>query len=178
MTTICAVRDAGGVWMGSNSVATLNNDGLRTLRAPKIFRSGPFCIGVSGAMALNFCVRLNFVPPVRNRSMNVERFIHGPVREELRRCLLLESGTSRDKPFKDVNILLGYESHIFEIHGDGTVVEAAYDYAAIGSGAEYALGAMYASHGGHGPREVLECALGAACEFDNGSRGPFTILSP
>jgi ATP-dependent protease HslVU (ClpYQ) peptidase subunit len=64
---------------------------------------------------------------------------------------------------------------------DKDIVEVAIpacDYAAVGSGAELALGALYAlESSGRTPRERLKRALSAAEQFNAGVRGPFSFVS-
>ncbi len=68
----------------------------------------------------------------------------------------------------------------YEVYADYQVEECRVDYAAIGSGFSYALGALYATDTRHtllDGRGRVEQALQCSSEFSTGVRGPFTILS-
>jgi ATP-dependent protease HslVU (ClpYQ) peptidase subunit len=51
------------------------------------------------------------------------------------------------------------------------------DYLAMGSGAEYAYGALHATEKSRDPRRRLQLAVGAAIKFSPSCAGPVDIVS-
>jgi ATP-dependent protease HslVU (ClpYQ) peptidase subunit len=74
-------------------------------------------------------------------------------------------------------IMIGYKGKLFIIGEDFTLSEIAAPYEAIGAGAKYALGYLYAmGKTSLSPERMIENALGCAEHFCAGVRGPFIVL--
>ncbi len=71
--------------------------------------------------------------------------------------------------------MVGVRGRLFVVESDYQVVEPTAPFAAIGSGAAYALGSMATSRGR--PVARITQALKVAERFSGAVRGPFTVLS-
>lgn len=86
---------------------------------------------------------------------------------------------------RGANFLIGTNGKLFEVQGDYSVLEPDCGYAAVGSGAETALGSLYASvdigFWGNGklitPQEHITMALRAAAHKCCGVQAPFYIIN-
>ncbi len=96
--------------------------------------------------------------------------------DAVRKCF--EAGgleKEEDKTYP-VRFLIGYRGGLYSIGGDLQVNEFLDGYTAIGSGADFALGSLYASEA-LGPHERVRCALEAAAHFSGTVREPFYTKS-
>jgi ATP-dependent protease HslVU (ClpYQ) peptidase subunit len=92
----------------------------------------------------------------------------------LRACLK-EHGGLKDEQMEAV-IMVGYKGGLFIIGEDFTLSEIATSCEAIGAGAKYALGYLYAMEKTClSPERLIEGALGCAEYWCAGVRGPFII---
>lgn len=74
--------------------------------------------------------------------------------------------------------LLAYDNSLYCIHSDFQVEEAIDNYSAVGSGAEVALGSLYATEGViENPFKRIINALKAASKYSIGVEGPYHILN-
>lgn len=73
--------------------------------------------------------------------------------------------------------LVGVKGRLYAVYDDYQVATAADGFAAVGSGEQVALGALFATDGaGLSPRRRVMSALAAAERFSAGVRGPFVCL--
>ncbi len=84
-----------------------------------------------------------------------------------------------DSPFSDLDstFLIANASGIYDVHGNLTVWQHK-QYCAIGSGAQYAYGALHAIYDQSGSaRQIASDAVAAAIRFDDGCGGPIEVFS-
>lgn len=184
MTCIAgAIDEDGTVWMGGDSGVNCGDSSLET-RFPKVFRNGPFLIGVTGTSRVSQLVHHVFDPPEVTGDLDcyfVKNFACA-----LRDCMQKDGGECKNQEddgpetIMDGRCLVGYQGHLFGIdHGYGVTAVTA-PYQATGSAATEARAAMFTARAllpKLGARDLVHCALSAAVEFDREIRPPFTILS-
>lgn len=147
MTCVVAVvdRQDGTVYMGSDSAAV--DDNLVVAHTPsKVFKVDEFGIGFCHSFRLGQIVQYHFEPPELPvgridksylMSYMVTKFI-----PELRRTLELNDYPSHDDEKDSWALLVGVRGMIFIVESDFHVGNYNDNFAAIGAGSEYALGAM------------------------------------
>jgi hypothetical protein len=94
------------------------------------------------------------------------------------RTCFREGGFARKKDEQEEggHFLVGVRGRLFEIESDYQVGESLDGYAAIGSGDDVALGALFATHHlGMSPEQRLTLALEAAQHHITSVRAPFLI---
>ena len=174
MTCVVGVLSGGDVWLGADSLSANSTWAARLRKDPKLFQYGDFLLGFttsyrmgqilqyemawpeySGGDIFAWCVR-DFVPAAR-KALKAGGFVETTNGKESGGCLLL-----------------GGHGRLFAIESDFQVNEAAQGYAAIGGGADIALGALHATRH-DGPEFRVISALAVADEFNIGVRGPFLI---
>jgi len=186
MTTIAAIIDGETVWMGTDTGGLVYEGELDTYKSSKILRmkidDDDLLCGISGNHIVNNVLSdmegtlslFEDDDPVRQiRKTVVEPF----------RVTLKERGMMRDDDDGDYLIrgggavLLAFRGHIFLMASDLSIVEPALGFRAVGSGAYWAGGALYATqYLGLDARKRLELALEASAHYDQYSRAPFDIV--
>lgn len=177
MTCIVGIARFGVVHIGGDSAGVSGLD--LTVRAdPKVFRNGPFVMGFTTSFRMGQLLRFAFTPPEHPEGLDdyafmVTRFIDG-----VRECLKAGGYAKKDNEVEQGGqFLVGYRGQLYEVGSDYQVAIPAYGFAAIGCGADLALGALHALSPETDHRRILN-ALEAAATFNAGVCGPFTIISP
>ena len=174
MTCVVGLVEKGRVTMGVDSAA-VQGWTRRASRVSKVFRRGPFLIGYTTSFRMGQLLEhhLTVAPQTEKQTemaFMVTQFI------EAVRVLLKEKGFTKieSNTEKGGQFLVGYRGRLYTIESDFQVGHQADDYDAIGSGAEYALGAMKALERA-APVLRVRRALEIAAHFNMGVCPPFTI---
>ena len=170
------VADESAVWMGADS-AGASGWSLQIRSDAKVFRRGPYLMGFTTSFRMGQLLRwsLDVVDPV---DVDLEEFMATGFVDAVRKCLK-DGGFAKKESEREEggDFLVGVQGRLFTVHSDYQVSEQVVPYAAVGCGADVALGVMYAT--AHlAPRHRLQVALDAAERHSAGVRGPFTILGP
>lgn len=180
MTTIVAYRDK------ANKVIHMAGDKLRnnTYRKypcvePKIFGLGDsYLIGVSGCTKVHNVLAYmlnpsNFSHTIKDpmKHINVEFIPHVMLLLKQNDCL-----PGRDSQHgHHLSLLVAYSGKIFQVAEDLSVVETKQEYSAVGSGSDYALGALAAlQEYDLEIKNKLKKSLQAANKFDLYTGADFT----
>jgi ATP-dependent protease HslVU (ClpYQ) peptidase subunit len=117
------------------------------------------------------------VPPYED-GMDVEEYLVTRLVNAVRDCLKAGGYAKKeDEREEGGNFLIGYRSRLFEMVDDYHVSEPVNGYEAVGSGAKYALGSLYATP--HLPPEQrVALALEAAAYHNAYVRPPYHCLCP
>lgn len=187
MTCVVAMVDRWrNVWMGGDAAAVSDSD-LCARRDPKVFHVTPFMIGFAESFRMGQLLRFRL--PLTHLSEQSYAVVDGDDDGALRfmtttfvdavRDTLREGGMAKKQDGVESGgpVLVGWRGWIFEV--DYQVGVPLNPFAAIGCGAPYALGALYAlkTVSGQEPRQLVRIALEAAAEHSAGVRPPFTIES-
>jgi len=179
MTAIVGLVQQERIYIGGDSAGVAWPH--LTVRADsKVFRNGPYLFGFTTSFRMGQLIRHSLQPPEPPATgTDLERFMATAFVDALRACLK-DGGWARkdDEREEGGTFLVGVAGRLFMVEEDYQVGEPADRYAAVGSGAAVALGALYATAGGRtAPRRRVETALAAAERFSAGVRGPFVVLS-
>lgn len=175
MTAVVGVVENGRVHFGADSQSTSGWD-LTLMAQEKVFAVGPYVFGYSGLLRGGQLVRYAFDPPAP--TTDLPRFMATTFVDALRKCLK-DGGTAEKVNEREGGspwVLVGVNGRIFTMGSDYSALESQESYAAIGSGSDLALGALYATEGQPVKRR-LRTALEAAERFSAGVRGPFAYVS-
>lgn len=174
MTCIVGIVDNGKVFIGGDSAAVSGY--MVTIRSdPKVFRLGNFLIGFTSSFRMGQLLHYAFHAPERPDGLDVFSYMVTLFVEGLRECMK-SGGFTKKESEQEVGgcFLIGCDGRLFTIDTDFQVSESADGYAAVGSGAEVALGAIYATQG-QLPWQRITTALEAAAHHTAYVRGPFVI---
>lgn len=190
MTCIVGIAENGKVVLGGDSAATAGTD-LLLVANPKVFRAGPYAIGYTTSFRMGQILHhlVDLPEPASDLTVEaLERFMVRDLIEVVRqayaeRGFLKSTQVSRHDRSESGQqtagcFLLGIRGHLFEIRGDFTAMRLRKPYAAIGSGAPVALGALHAlEHCAPLPlKDRALRALQASEEYCAGVRAPFQFV--
>ena len=176
MTCIVGMVHNKTVYMGADSAGVAGFD-IRTRKDPKVFISGEFIIGYTSSFRMGQILRYSFSPPNPREGVEPYKYMCTEFIDTL-------ISTMKEKGFATVNnnevrggiFLVGYRGSLFEVESDFQVGEVYKNYASVGCGEAYALGALYSIEKSDTmPEERIKIALSAAQEFSAGVREPFLV---
>ena len=178
MTCIVAVEHDGKVWMGGDSAASRDNDVVCRTNE-KVFVNGDFLIGYSGSFRVGQLLQYSFKPQKPLHTQSTMEYLVNDFVDCLRNLLRDKGAMLKDEEgdAQDSEFLLGFRGKIYVIEPDFNIGKPTENYASCGTGASYAMGALYAlSESSAPPEDKIIKALSAASEYCNGVKPPFTIL--
>lgn len=176
MTCVVGLVDKGTVYIGVDSAAVQGWTRRRSL-VTKVFQRGPFLIGYTTSFRMGQLLQHHLdVPPQEPGTDDVAYLVTHFI--EKARALFKEKGFTKVEANteKGGQFLVGYQGRLYSVESDFQVGESEEGYDAIGSGADFALGAMAALPRAK-PRERITKALEIAAHFNMGVCGPFSIAS-
>ena len=174
MTCVVGIEHEAGVTIGTDSAA-VDGDDIST-SCPKVFRRGDYLIGYSESFRVGQVLAYRAKFAGQRCDDPLEHLVTVFV-DELRRAVHQAGATSTDTPDELAGpLLVAFRRRLYTIDTDYAVHPTLDGYAAVGSGAAYALGALHATDGLPHPRGRVEAALAAAATHCTSVRPPFTIL--
>lgn len=184
MTCIVGLIDNGKVWMGADSAA-ICGDQIQTIKESKIIKiNNQMLIGYSGSIRCGQLLRYKEWLPVYCDDETVMQYMCTVFVDHYIQ-LLKDNYYFENKQEDDYGdcLLCGIGGRLFQVDCEFQVVEFDKEYAAIGSGAEYALGSLESiiSHSYHICGEktdsfyILQEALRVSAEFAASVQDPFNI---
>lgn len=177
MTCIVGIEHDGKVLMGGDAASVSGWQGQQSALA-KVFFRGPFLIGYTDSFRMGQLLQHHLEVPAQTDGVDDEAYMVTAFIPAVRECLK-EGGYARKKDEEESagQFLVGYNGKLYLVDSDYQVNRFLDGYNAVGSGAAYALGSLYATTTvGMEPRERAIEALLAAERFSIGVASPFTIL--
>jgi ATP-dependent HslUV protease subunit HslV len=187
MSTVVVVKKAGKVCIAADSLTSFGDLKLSNMydaAHDKILRFEENCIGIVGSAAHQLVLESVFASKkIVEKKIEIDfssrlsifesfRTLH-PV---LKQKYFLNAKDEDDDPYESTQIdaLIANPSGIFGVHSLREVTEYK-KFWAIGSGAEYALGAMFAVYDkATSAEEVAHVGVAAGAEFNNASSMPLS----
>ncbi len=164
MTAVVAVEYEGGVVVGCDSAIT-TDDGTRDLiDEPKWWRRGAALVAYAGDLQTAQAIKTATVrhrPASRDPALYVGALAL-KARDEIKRLALSE----------DVSLLVALRGRVYVVELSG-FARSAHGYAAIGSGAPFALGSLASTKGDAHDR--VTAALAAAARHSATCAPPFRV---
>ena len=183
MSTLVMVEKEG---VGCIAAETLTSFGDRkqlakyTARSEKIIRVGDAYLGTVGLVVTRGVLESVFasglpLPDIRSEMELFEyaRKLHTKLKDEY----FMNTGDSSDEAYESTQMTLFLMNRfgLFGLYANRTV-EQYRRFTAVGSGADYALGAMYGAYELDAEAEdIARIGVEAGAEFDKSSQGPITI---
>ena len=175
MTTIVGVQNADGCVIASDSRVAEGGKVYTHPEMVKAVQRGSYIIGGAGDYRALQVVLHGWTPPLVTvkAKQNLYEFVINKVAPSLKATLTdagIEFTKSSDNDDKfELSLLLGINGTVFEIDSDFAVAMNDTGLYAIGSGGDFALGALHAG------ATVLD-AMRIAAVNNNGTSAPFHIL--
>ena len=176
MTCIVGLVAKNNVYIGADS-ASVAGWTSRVTRLPKVFRRGPFLMGYTTSFRMGQLLQHSLMVPPQGEERDDMRFMVTTFVECVR-MLLKERGVAKIEANSESGgqFLVGYRGRLYSVQQDFQVNEMADGFDAVGSGAEYALGAL-ASTRGLAPTVRLKKALEVSAHFNMAVSPPFFVRS-
>jgi len=180
MTCVVGVRHEGVIYIGADSLSSDRVE-AQVRKDPKVFTLGEFVIGFTSSWRMGQVLRYHFKLPAIPDDIDLHAYMVLHFVEELRtvakKAAIAEVQNSVESLGK---FLVGVRGRLFCIESDFQVGEGVQDYAAVGSGSAYALGAMHFQRWRlldrpRYPSAEIQCALEAASEHSPYVRGPWVF---
>ena len=176
MTCIVGLVHEGVVYIGGDS-AGVGGMSLTVRADEKVFRNGEFLMGFTTSFRMGQLLRYSLKPPRRHPADDINQYMVVDFIDAVRECLKAGGYASKEKETEQGGtFLVGYSGHLFTVDSDYQVGIPEDGFAAVGSGQDIALGALFATQGQATPRDRVLTALRSAERFNTGVRGPFHIL--
>jgi len=183
MTTIAAIQGENWSVVGYDSRVTEDNTRIYTLPkdSGKLVKNGQYLLGAAGDMRAVNLVNYVFKPPTINPTyygIKLDKFITTHFIPDLKRCFE-ENSYSKDGEH-DSQLLVIVNSTIYEIGEDYSWAHDESGVYAVGSGAQYALGAMHTALENKKrtlatAKTIIRQALTICSRLDPSTGGPFNI---
>lgn len=175
MTCIVGIEYNGKVFLGGDRCSS--NEHIKTIvDRPKVFHNGPILVGYTDSFRIGDLLQYHLSPAKRPKILSDEEYVYMVLVEQIRELM-------KDKGFSMVsenaetggNCLIGYKGKLYELQSDFSLNRTLSGYNAIGSGADYALGSLFATSD-LSPEDRIFTALSAAANFSPGVSPPFDII--
>lgn len=181
MTVIAGCADGRTVWMGADSQATGDDDRKwrdRKLSRIAVGRTGEAMIGAAGDSRLSPLVRKICAPFDPNPHDDADCDGWAQAIAEAFTSLAVETvpPITGENGCVEGYVLLGYAGRLWMLT-TSIAVPIPDEFTAIGSGGDYALGALAALHaqGSKLGWPAVHTAVAAACRFSAGCSGPIDV---
>lgn len=173
MTCIVGVAHKGKVYMGADSAA-VQGWTRRQTKLVKVFRRGPFLMGYTTSFRMGQLLEHQLALPQQKGGDDLAFLVQDFV--EAVRDVLKRHGYSKVEANNESagQFLLGYRGQLYSIDSDYQVGLMADGFDAVGSGSEYALGALKSLERMQ-PQRRIKRALEVAAHFSMAVAPPFVV---
>jgi ATP-dependent protease HslVU (ClpYQ) peptidase subunit len=176
MTCVIGLVDKARVYIGVDSAA-VSGWTRRETNVRKVFRRGPFLVGYTTSFRMGQLLEHQLkVPKQTSRQSDMSFMVNHFI--ESARTLLKERGFSKIEANNESGgqFLVGFGGRLYSIESDFQVGDMSEGFDAVGSGSEFALGAMKALER-LPPTRRIRRSLEIAAHFNMGVCAPFYIKS-
>lgn len=169
MTCIVGLVENGEVWISGDSL--VSSGGRTDVRNDeKVFIKDDMAFGVTGSIRISQIIRYQLSIPRYHEGDDLMAYMVNDFAEAVRSCLK-HYGAAQIVNNEDMGgaFMVGFRGRLFVVYSDFQVAEFRERFTAIGSGEEYALGALYAldsSRSELSPEARLQLAISAAIKFN------------
>jgi ATP-dependent protease HslVU (ClpYQ) peptidase subunit len=180
MTCVAGLVKGSRVYIAGDSAGSNDSHQLTLRRDKKVFRRDDLgmIFGCCGSFRMFQLLHHAFAPPLpASEEEDLEHYMATDFIDAVRSCFA-EGGFAKKKQEREKGgfFLVGLRGRLFQVEGDYQVGESLDGYAAIGSGGNIALGALFVTrHLDLSPEQRLRDALEAAQHHITSVRAPFVI---
>ncbi len=174
MTCVIGLESKGVVYMGADSRMVSGWEG-RTTAMSKMFRKMDFLVGICGFPRMLQLLQYKLEVEPQDDG-NDEKHMVCVFAEAVRKCFK-EGGFAKVENNEETGgqFLVGYHGKLYEIEGNFQINRVVDGYEAIGSGREYAIGAMRVLGKMPAEKRILK-ALETSAYFNIGVAPPFQVM--
>lgn len=175
MTCIIAIEHDNKVYMGADSSSNSNWD-QQVTSLSKVFITGNFIIGYTSSFRMGQLLEYNLDVPEQKKEEDL-RYLVTQFVPAVRECLKLGGFTRIEwNQESGGSFIVGYKGKAYKVFSDFQINRMAAGYAAVGTGEQYALGAL-ATMKIANPEASIKKALEVAGQFCSAVCGPYHVKS-
>lgn len=178
MTCIAAIKTKDSIWIGGDS--TISDDNSKSgMKQSKVFLSGTDIIGCAGDLRF-ISLMSNWLYPERLPSTTISKYIHIDLVNSIREHLSEGGYVIKDNEQEKIgsNMIFTYEKELYLMDENFGIWSPDSNYGAIGSGADVAMGVLFAlAKLKTSEEEKITTCLDAASKYAIGVGPPYKILS-
>lgn len=178
MTCIVAIRDAGKIYMGADSLGS--NGYSKVIRQDKkVFIKNNMIFGFTSSFRMGQILEYSFNIPEQNKKQKdfnylVDTFIPALIETYSSKLYLKKSSEQASGGV----FLLGFNKKLYKIESDFQVGMSVDAYDSCGCGEYYAIGSLHTTKNFNlTPKERIKLAINAASAYSTGVGGPTNILT-
>lgn len=184
MTTIIGVEHGGKVYMGADSEVDFGWS-RSTLTNRKISKFPGLLIGVAGELRTSNIIQHYLQPPIQEADETDEHYVIVSLIQAMRKCIkdagFLTVENSKETPAGSV-FMIAYKCKLYRVGSQFDVGRYSSGIASIGTGSEYALGALHALYSGRKVsvkrlEQQIKKALKISSQLSMGVSEPFYVES-
>lgn len=176
MTCIIGLEHEGNVYIGADSSA-VEGWTVRQTVLSKVFQRGDFLIGYTSSFRMGQILQHHLIVRAQEEGEADDAYMVCAFVEAVRKYLREKAYTKIEDSREQGGIFLaGYNGRLYRINSDFQVGCVRDGLDAVGSGAEFALGAVKALGRSLPPRKRIKRALRVAAYFSGSVCGPFKVL--
>lgn len=172
MTCIIGLEHNSKVYIGGDSAA-INNVAIYETNIRKVFQAGPFLFGWTQSFRMGQILQYHLRVEKQTTEQDDMQYMVVTFIEAVHDCLK-EYRFDKDKEDDGPVFLVGYNGHLYTIYQDYQVQHFARGINAVGSGTEFALGAMSA-YKDMPPVKRIKRALNIAGQWSESVCGPYYV---
>lgn len=175
MTCIIGLRTKEGIFIGGDSAAAEGwNIYATALKKVFLYRSSRFLIGYTSSFRMGQLLQYKLKMAAQGEQGDLEYMVTVFV-DAVRQCFK-EGGFAKVENSQEEGgeFLVGYKDNLYVIYSDFQVNVSRDDYFAVGCGAHYAKGSMWATQQQEPEARIIN-ALEAASHFSNGVCPPYYV---
>ena len=179
MTCVVGLLDKGDVWMGADSLASCGDEFVEECGVSKMFRKGPFIVGLAGSPRAKQIMQYSMDVPDHPTRMTCDEYMATRFVDALRTCLKDGGYAKKENEVEEIdsNYLVGYRGRVFVLHTDYQVATPHDEFTAIGSGRDFAHASLFTTKEMKmPPKKRVFLALKAAAKYSPSVGGPFRVM--
>lgn len=174
MTCIVAIKNDNSILLGGDSAASGNNRIVQR-KDKKVFKRRGIGFGFAGSFRIGQLIKYSLKIPKRPANMYNEEWVFNCLLAEI--IKLLRENRLVKKNMMDCNLLIVYMGQIYKVDSDFQIELVEDNYAAIGDGADVALGSLYALREIDIPvKDKATLALNASSKYCTTVSEPFHFI--
>jgi len=178
MTIIVGFTKNNKVYIGGDKLAS-DSYFKEEIKSSKVFKNKHLLIGFTTSFRFGDILEYSFEPPSDRKSyMSDKHYIVDSLIPAIRKTLEHNKYCDSDSTSESGTALIGYNGNLYKLQDDWSIIQNSTNIMAIGSGAEYALGALEVLHKTEkSPKKILSKVIKITSKYSPSVSKANTVLS-
>jgi ATP-dependent protease HslVU (ClpYQ) peptidase subunit len=184
MTCVVGYEFDGRLFLGGDSYISNGSDGYSICPTPKVYKIGTLGVGICGSVRVEQILESSLKKHIGKKKGKIseEYFVNTlipKIKKDMQEenCLIVKDDDDGMKMKGNSSFLFGIDKKLYSMGVDFSLWRSESPYAAIGTGAVYALGAFEILKDLKiSPEEKIHAALKASAKLCSYVRAPYTLV--